>query len=71
MRGRTIREAICVALEGLPGDPAEWIVMDRKSLRAHVIEWVHSYAKRRGVILSDSDIDSELRDVIAELKGTK
>jgi hypothetical protein len=66
--GRTIREAIAIALEALPGSAAEWVALDRKSLRAHVFEWVHAYAKQRGVVLEDSDIESELREVINEIR---
>lgn len=70
-RGRTIREAIGVALEGLSGDLFEWVVLakQRDAMREHVIHWVHDYARSRGVLLSDSDITSELDVVIAELKG--
>lgn len=70
-RGRTIREAVGVALEGLSGDLLEWVVLakQRDAMRAHVIRFVHDYARSHGVLLSDSDITSELDLVIAELKG--
>lgn len=71
MPGRTIREAIAVALEGLSGDMFVWVVLakQRDALRAHVVKWVHEYAQNRGVILSDADIESELAQVIAELRS--
>lgn len=73
MGGRTIREAIGIALEGLSGDLFEWVVLakQRDSLRKHVLTWVHDYARARGVILSDRDIKDELDRVINELKSGK
>lgn len=70
MPGRTIREAIAVALEGLSGDLFVWVVLtkQRDVLREHVIRWVHEYAKNRSVILTDEDIESELARIIAELR---
>ena len=70
-KGRTIREAIAVALEGLPGNLGEWVLSqpERTAMRAYVIEWIQDYAKVRGVILDPKvDIEPELRAVIAELK---
>lgn len=66
----TIREAVAIALEAVPGTPEEWLSTsaDRKALRDHVRAWVHDYAKARGVILSNRDIDSEFNIVIAELR---
>lgn len=68
--GRTIRDAIAIALEGLNGDLLEWVVLakQRAALRDHVKLWVHDYARHRGVILSDRDIVDELDAVIAELR---
>jgi hypothetical protein len=71
MAGRTIREAVRLALEALPGDPSEWAVLDRASMRAHVYDFVHDYARHRGVILTDLDIESELLIIVAELLGRK
>ena len=70
-RGRTIREAIEVCLEGLPGDLREWSssAERRGAMRAHVLRWVHEYARVRGVVLSDSDILSELQ--VMELEEGK
>lgn len=70
VNGRTIREAIAIALEGINGDILEWIVFakSRAALRDHVKLWVHDYARHRGVILSDRDITDELDLVIAELR---
>lgn len=67
-KGRTIREAIVLAMEGLNGHPSEWVSQWPTSLRSYILQWVHDYAKNRGVILSDSDIDSELKLIVAEIK---
>jgi ribosomal protein S15P/S13E len=69
--GKTIRQAIAIALEGLNGDLLEWVVLtqQKKALRSHIKSWVHDYARSRGVILSDSDIESELKEIISELRS--
>jgi hypothetical protein len=71
--GRTIREAIGVALEGLSGDVLEYVVFakQRDAMRHHVLRFVHEYARNRGVILTDKDITDELACVVAELKSGK
>lgn len=71
--GRTIREAIAIALEGLSGDLLEYVVFakQRAAMREHVIRYVHDYARNRGVILTDKDIITELDLVVAELKSGK
>ncbi len=70
--GRTIREAVMLALEALAGRPDEWISDDQRiaALRAHVFTWVRSYAEHRGVILSDADIGEDLDHVIATLRAS-
>lgn len=70
-RGRTIREAVVVALEAVAGRPTEWLGDEllRIALRNHVLGWVHSYAEHRGVILDDSDVATELEAVLIELRG--
>ncbi len=52
-----------IALEALSMKTAD---LSDGVVRAHVLRWVHDYALRRGVVLADSDIESEL----AELRGT-
>jgi hypothetical protein len=71
MGGRTIREAIGIALEGLSGDVLEYVVFakQRAAMREHVVRYVHDYARNRGVILTDDDINSELTKIITELKS--
>lgn len=73
MRGRTIRDAIAIALEGLSGDLLEWVCLakQRDTMRKHVLRFVHDYARNRGVILTDKDIKDELERVIAELRSGK
>jgi len=68
-RGRTIREAVRVALEGLPGSTAEWAVMARDAMRDHVLGWVMDYAAKRGIMLNIEDVDGELDVVIEEVCG--
>ena len=74
MSGRTIREAIAVALEGLSGSAEEWLLAsnseDKQRLRSYVRTWVHEYAAARGVILEDRDIDTELQDIVNRLRDT-
>lgn len=70
-RGRTISEAVALALEALPGRLSEWLSGEPQlaALRAHVALWVHEYAIRRGVILEDRDVADELEAVISNLRG--
>lgn len=68
-RGRTIREAVRVALEGLPGRADEWADLARDAMRDHVLGWVLDYAARRGILLTTEDVDTELNVVIEELYG--
>lgn len=74
MGGRTIREAVAIALEGLPGsDLLQYVVLakQRDAMRKHVMGFVHDYARNRGVILTDRDISTELDAIIGELRGGK
>ena len=73
MPGRTIREAIALAVEGLEGRVGDWLgrdVIDRRHTAAsnYITGWVHGYAKARGVILEDADIAAELERVIEDLR---
>lgn len=65
--GRTIRDAVRVALEALPGNLMQWAQLDQVAMRDHVRDWVKGYARARGVLLTDVDIDSELNQVIGDL----
>lgn len=68
--GAPVRIAVDVAIEGLPGPLHEWVMPSRRAaLRAHVLLFVHDFARARGVILEDSDVLDDLDLVIAELKG--
>lgn len=68
-RGLTIREAVKLALEPIGGERAEWVASRPQlvALRAHVVGWVHDYARHRGVLLTDDDITGELEAVLAQL----
>lgn len=71
-RGRTVREAIAIALEPVNARPSAMHSdpeLELVAVRNHVMAWVHSYAERRGVILEDRDIAEELDAVLAELRG--
>ncbi len=63
VRARTIHDAVSVALEALPGSDLSIDI-----LRAHALEWVHSFARVRGVILSDSDITSEFDKIVSAIR---
>lgn len=67
--GISIRDAVLIALEGLPGAPAEWVALpkQRDAMRHHVLAFVHEFAHKRGVILEDVDVLGELDAVVAEL----
>lgn len=68
-RGRTLRDAIAVALEIVPS--IELAAGDEKSrlvLREFLLGWVKDYAFNRGVIFEDGDLEHELVEVIAELR---
>jgi hypothetical protein len=67
----TVRDAVTIALEVLPGELEEWVSANRTALRAHVRAWVHEFALARGVILEDRDIDSELTAIIAERRARR
>lgn len=67
----TIRAAVALAIEGLPGSPRYNVTANRRTVRAHVVKWVHDYARRRGVILDDSDIISELESIVRELRNRR
>lgn len=71
--GRTIRNAIIIALEAVAGDPQSSLAMIAQGgaphLHSHVLRWVHDYARHRGVILDDHDITGELMSIIAALRG--
>lgn len=71
-RGRTIREAILLALEATTPTagalhPDQQVELT--AVRYHVMGWVHSYAESRGVILADRDITGELDQVLGNLRG--
>lgn len=67
----SVRDAIVIALEALPGDLETWMTSPahRAALRAHVRAWVHDFAHARGVVLNDADIDGVLDEMIAERHG--
>lgn len=70
---KIIREAIAVAIEGLNGTAEEWLLAhgnQKKALHKHVVEWVHDFAKNRGVELSNIDIESELSNIVTELRAS-
>lgn len=69
MAGRSIREVLLIAIEGLPGDPYLWARTDIKSLREHLKTYVYEYAKNRGVILADRDIKPDLTSIIEDLRN--
>jgi hypothetical protein len=67
MRDRSIiREALAVALEGLPEDASE-LASDR-DVRRYLREFFKEFALRRGVIIEDADCADEIRALIAELR---
>jgi hypothetical protein len=66
--GRTIREAVALAIEGLSGSPIDWVVEDPDELRHHVMRWVADYAKHRGVLLEPNDIATELHAIVEQIK---
>jgi len=68
-RDRTLREALAVALEGLPtGSDMMDDTNARRAIGSYLRSWIKSYALRRGVILEDADLDDEIRSIIAELR---
>ena len=68
--GITVRRAIAIVLEGLAGDPLEWLARDRRpAMRAHVIRYVLDYAAARGVILVRRDVVDQLDEIEAELRA--
>jgi hypothetical protein len=72
-RVQTIREALAVALEGLPGASDVWILSGAKeqtAMRHHLIKFIEDFGINRGVILDvEKDIVPEINKIIAELRG--
>ena len=70
-KGLTVREAITIAMEGLPGTIDSWVLSDDyKTLRAHLNNFVKDYAFKRGVILEEeTDIAPEIEAIIMQLRG--
>jgi hypothetical protein len=66
MSGRTIREALRIALEGLPSKDID-INIGARALRDHLRAFIIDYGKTRGVIFSNHDVDDELRAVVTEV----
>lgn len=70
LTGRTIREAVDVACEGLNGDLVEWVAFDLAELREHITRWVLEYASNRGVVLDvEKDIKPEIDDMVRRVKA--
>lgn len=70
--GRTIREAIVLALESVPYRSPEFMTDEGvRAIRHHIRDSIHTYALARGVQLSDSDIDSELAALAGWLVPTE
>jgi hypothetical protein len=70
MPGKTLREAIAIALESVPSvELASGPAATRRVLHDFLLGWMKDYAYARGVILEDHNIETELREVIAELRG--
>jgi hypothetical protein len=64
---QTIREAVRAALEGIPKRVTGDADLDANLVRVAVLGYVHAFALRRDVILSDTDISSELEAIAAEI----
>lgn len=59
----TLREALRICLEAIPGRDLEEFAASTgngHTIRRHVLDWMHAYARNRGVILDDRDILTEL-----------
>lgn len=67
-RGKTVREALAVALEGLSGDRFEWAIVEPKALKEYLADWIKKYALARGVIVEDVDVDDEIRALVNALR---
>lgn len=66
-KGRTIKDAIAIALEALPPDVAR---MERgvETLRSHLMLWMKDYARVRNVILTDADIGDDVTAAIETIR---
>lgn len=70
MPGRTLRDAIAVALEVVPSvELAAGSERSHRVLHDFLLGWVKDYAFNRGVIFDDKDLETDIRIVIAELRG--
>lgn len=68
MSGRTLREAIAVALEAVPSvELAEGNELSRRALRDFLLGWIKEYAYNRGVIFDDDDLETDLRIMLIRL----
>jgi hypothetical protein len=68
MSAMTIREAVALALEAVPSDELVASKAGIAALRSNLLAWAHEFARSRGVILEDSDINGELDRIVAELR---
>jgi hypothetical protein len=69
MSGRTLREAIAIALEAVPSvEFASGDEKERRALREFLVRWIKDYARVRGIIFEDLDFELELREAIATLR---
>lgn len=70
MPGRTLRDAIAVALEAVPTvELAAGDEMQRAALHDFLLGWVKDYAYNRGVIFEDADLATDLALVVGELRN--
>lgn len=70
MSGRTLRDAIAVALEVVPSvELAAGSERSHRVLHDFLLGWLKEYAFNRGVIFEDEDLEQEIVGVIAELRG--
>lgn len=63
----TLRGAVELALELHPASMDwAWVPEERRAVRAAIVGWVDDYARRRGVVVSRVDVESEFDAVVAE-----
>jgi hypothetical protein len=71
--GMTLKQAIELALEGLPGNFED--LMDasdgRRTVVDHVLGWIKDYAVHRGLVLESKDVIGDVRDAITDLASKR
>lgn len=68
--GRTMHEALRLALEMWPGRLREWVVVNAhvEAMHDYLVSWINDYAKARGVLFDHQELEREVDQFIIVIK---